>query len=66
MGKYYKREIQEDMYRRAVENRGYLIKDDELRVFTDAELIGYGAVPLRVEEIDGKFFVNYIIYDSCD
>lgn len=63
---YEKREITKEQYDRAVNNRGYLVREDELTVFTDSELIGYGFVPLRVEEDGGQFFVNYIAYDSCD
>ena len=66
MSRYEKREITEEIYRRAVENRGYLAAGDAQKCFTDAELIGYGYLILKVQEIDGKYFINYIAYDSCD
>ena len=38
----------------------------EYDLFTDAEIIGYGVIPSRMYEKDGKYFIRYGISDSCD
>ena len=61
-----KREITKEQYDRGVQNHGYLTREDFLKVFTDAERLGYGAISFTVSEEDGRFYVWYDIYDSCD
>lgn len=63
---YYEREITQEMYQRALQHNSHLTAADFETVFTDAERLGYGAQAGRVMERDGKFFVGYVIYDSCD
>lgn len=36
------------------------------QLFSDAERMGYGALPHCVFEKDGKYYVSYSISDSCD
>lgn len=61
------REITPAMYVRAQKNRGNLTREDFETVFTEAERFGYGAgTNGYVFERDGRFFVPFYIYDSCD
>lgn len=34
--------------------------------FSDADIMGYGALPHNVFERDGKYYLSYSISDSCD
>ena len=34
--------------------------------FSDAQLIGYGAIPSKPYEKDGKYYIPYGISTSCD
>ena len=60
------REITKDMYDRAIANRQYLAKEDYDKVFTTAELCGYGVYRAMVKEVDGKYVVVYHMGNSCD
>lgn len=63
----HKREITAEQYNRAIAlNKGYLTKHDTNKVFTEAEMIGYGCLPSNVFEQDGKYWVWYYISDTCD
>lgn len=63
---WFDRQITKEQYDRAVNNRGYLIKDDTNAVLTDAERYGYGASAGIVYEHGGKYFVSCHRYNSCD
>ena len=41
-------------------------KKSKREFFTEAELMGYGAIPTRVYERDGRYFIDYGISDCCD
>ena len=55
------REITKEQYDKIVAKE---MKMYEL--FSEAERMGYGALPHGVFEKDGKYFVSYSISDSCD
>ena len=63
---WFDRQITKEQYARAVNNRGYLTKDDTNAVLTDAERYGYGASAGTVYEQGGKYFVSCHRYNSCD
>lgn len=56
-----KREITKDDYD-AIKSGEKNKKD----FFNECELWGYGAIPGRVYESEGKYFIDYGISDSCD
>lgn len=60
------RKISKEVYDRARMNKGFIQREDELTVFTDAERLGYGVYSGYVFEQDGDYFVRYSIGDSCD
>lgn len=60
------RKITKEQYERAVANGRYLTDDDMQRVFSRAELFGYGIYTPIVHERDGDYYVRYRIGDSCD
>lgn len=62
------RQISDEQYFRAMLNNGYLTKEDQKMVFTDAERLGYGAIigPVFIDKQNGKPYVSYSISDSCD
>ena len=60
------RKITKEQYKRAIENRGYISKEDMPLVFSQSELLGYGIYNARVFERDGDFYVRYHIGSSCD
>ena len=62
------RQISEDQYMRAMLNGGFLTKEDQRIVFTDAERLGYGASAgsVFISPDDGKPYVLYSISDTCD
>lgn len=61
-----KREIPRDVYNRALNNHGYIVSNDEDRVFTRSEVLGYGVYRQCVFEEDGKCYVSFERGDSCD
>lgn len=63
---YFNRKITREQYNRAVQNNGYVVRDDKKKILTDAERLGYGADCSSVYEQDGEFFVRCSMYDSCD
>lgn len=56
-----KREITKEDYE-AILN-GEKGQDD---FFSESELLGYGAIPSKPYEKDGKYYIPYGISDSCD
>lgn len=65
-GHYFDRKITKSQYDRAIENGGYLTKDDSKSVLSDAERLGYGATAGRVEKKGSEYYVSCHMYDSCD
>lgn len=62
----FERKITREQYQRAVENRGYVVRDDQKDILTDAERLGYGGTADKVFERDGEFFARCSMWDSCD
>jgi len=63
---WFKREITKEVYDRAQDNRGYITEADKQELFSDEELFGYGVYRARVSEIDGKYYMSYMLGGSCD
>ena len=63
---YFDREIMTAQYERAQANNGYLTKEDAEKVLTDAERLGYGASASSVNELDGRYYVRWSQWNSCD
>ena len=63
-------EVTKDVYDRAKAGRDkppyYLTKEDEEKLFTISERIGYGLYGCSVREEDGKYMCYYSLGDSCD
>jgi hypothetical protein len=62
----YKREINKEIYDRAMERNGHITKEDEEKVFSPAEIWGYGVYGTKVLEEDGKYYVYFDMRDSCE
>ena len=62
----HKIEITKDIYDRAMKNRGYITSDNEPKLFTEAQLCGYGVYSAMAYEEDGKYFCSYSMGSSCD
>ena len=60
------REITKDQYDRAMENHGYLADEDMDKVFTTAELCGYGVYGAVVSHYADRYVVRFEMGDSCD
>ena len=60
------RKITKEQYERGMKNHGYLTKDDEDLVFTDAERLGYGVYGASVEVDGDNYYVSFWLGDSCD
>lgn len=58
--------ISKAVYDRAKGNHGYVTEDDMAKVFSSAELFGYGVYSPIVCEKNGYYFVSYELGDSCD
>ena len=62
----YKREISKEIYERAMEYKGHITKEDEEKVFSAAEIWGYGIYGTKVCEEDGKYYVYFNMSDNCE
>ena len=60
------REITKEIYDRAMENHGLLCDEDKNKVFTEAEMLGYGVYSPVVSHYDGRYVVRYKMGGSCD
>jgi len=60
------REISKEIYDRADGYNGLIADEDKEKVFSVAELCGYGVYLPRAFERDGKYYVSYERGDSCD
>ena len=58
--------ITKEQYDRARQNGGYIIREDEDKIFTTAELLGYGVYSPIVHESGDGYYVHYYIGSSCD
>ena len=64
---WFDREIPEEMYRRAVQENGGRVTNDDVRaVLNEAERLGYGATASTVFEQDGRFYVHCHRWNNCD
>lgn len=61
-----RKEITKEQYDRAMQNHGYITKDDRNKVFTVSEIYGYGVYGDKVTEDKGKYYVDYSIGSTCD
>jgi len=61
-----RKEITKEQYDRAMQNHGYITKDDRNKVFTVSEIYGYGVYGDQVAEDKGKYYVDYSIGSTCD
>lgn len=62
----FDRGIEEEQYKRAQANKGYLTKEDSEKVLTASERLGYGASAGSVYELDGRYYVRCSQWNSCD
>ncbi len=62
----YTREITEEIYNNAMNNHGYIASADEKKVFTMAEMCGYGIYSPKVAKTENGYVVNFYMGDSCD
>lgn len=58
---YYEREITKEDFE-ALQKGKKSVYD----FFTTAEVCGYGAIPFRPTEKDGKYIIPFNMSDSCD
>ena len=59
-------EITKDIYDRAMANRRYIAPEDMPKLFTKAQLCGYGVYSAMAYEKDGKYFCSYCMGSTCD
>ena len=62
----HEREITKEQYERAVANRGYITKEDELQIFSASELYGYGVYSPIAHMSEGKYTVHFLLGSTCD
>ena len=60
------KEISKEIYDKAIKNNGYITDEDEWKVFTESQIMGYGIYGTHVYEEDGKYYVHYSMGDTCD
>jgi hypothetical protein len=56
--------ISKEIYDNA--KNGMVNREDRSKIFTEAELCGYGVYLPRVFERNGEYFCSYEIGESCD
>ena len=59
-------EITKDIYDRAMANRRYIAPEDMPKLFTKAQLCGYGVYSAMAYEKDGKYYCSYCMGSTCD
>ena len=64
--KEYTRKIMKDVYENALANNGLITEADEEKVFSKAELFGYGVYLPRVFKENGEYFVRFMRGSTCD
>ena len=60
------REISKEIYDRAMENHGYIADEDMDKVFSDAEMLGYGVYSPVVAHLCDRYVVRFEMGDTCD
>lgn len=60
------REITKAQFERAVANGRVLTKPDKERIFSAAELCGYGVYISCLFHRDGKYYVLFSLGSTCD
>lgn len=60
------RKITKEQYERGVNNAGYLTKQDEMTVFSDAERLGYGVYGGTVGKRGDEYYVSFYLGSTCD
>ena len=64
--KLMSRKITKEQYEGGVNNAGYLTKQDEMTVFSEAERLGYGVYGGSVEKKGEEYYVNFFLGSTCD
>ena len=64
--KFCEREISKEIYDRAMENHGYIADEDMDKVFSVAEMLGYGVYSPVVSHYDDRYVVRFEMGDTCD
>lgn len=62
---HYRKEIPKECYDECKERR-YLTKEWEQKIFSEAQLLGYGVYSDTVSCADGKYYVTWLEGRSCD
>ena len=60
------REISKEIYDRSQQHNGFIAAEDQDKVWSVSEQLGYGVYGGQTFEKDGKYYVGYEIGDSCD
>lgn len=60
------REISKEIYDRSQRHNGFIASEDQDKVWSASEYLGYGVYGGQTFEKDGKFYVSYERGDSCD
>lgn len=58
--------ISKEVYDRAMANNGYITGSDERKIFSDAELWGYGVYRPKAMEKEGQYYCTYSLGSNCD
>lgn len=62
-----KRKISKEVYDRAMENKShYIAAEDKDKIFSEAELCGYGVYGAIAVERNGEYYCLYDMGSSCD
>ena len=61
-----RKKIDREIYERAQARNGVVCREDQVRLFSSAELYGYGVFGAHAIEVDGEYFCEYETGDSCD
>ena len=62
----HKREISKEVYDRATQNGGVITEQDKERLFSSADLYGYGVYGAHAYMDGDKYMMSYSMGDSCD
>lgn len=63
---HYTREISKEIYDRSQQHNGFIAKEDQDKVWSVSEYLGYGVYGGQTFEKDGEYFVGFDMGDSCD
>lgn len=59
-------EISKDIYDRAQEHYGWILSEDQDKIFDNTWLLGYGVYRAMAYEKDGKYYCSWYHGESCD